>query len=261
MYGPTASVLAALETLQAPSLIDWACPVPFFGTLLTSRIATVGINPSNREFVDTDGNELPDHARRLPTLRSLGLTKWNEASSSEIRQIFEACTEYFDGNPYDRWFRRLDAVIARTGASFYTATACHVDLVPYATRDKWGLLGSVERQALLASSRSAFGHFLRDSAVELLVLNGRSVVNAFEALAEMPLATTRVSAWGLPRADGVVAGIQSTGTIHYVGGVDLERRVTVVGYNHNIQSSYGVTSNVISAVAASVERVWETVVA
>jgi hypothetical protein len=245
--------------LEAPNLIEWASPVPFFGTLATSRIATVGINPSNREFVDKEGNELAEAARRLPTLRTLGLHGWNEASYIEIRRILEACSDYFYRNPYDRWFRKLDAIIVGTGSSFYEATACHLDLVPYATRAKWAALDTAERQMLLANSGAAFGQLLRDSPLELLVLNGKSVVHAFEALAETRLTKVGVLEWGLPRTHGVVPGFESNGRVKRIGGVDLGRLVNVVGFNHNIQSSYGVTTTVVSAIADRVGRTWEKI--
>ena len=39
-------------------IIPWSCPVPAFGDLSGPRLATLGINPSNREFVDSPGTSL-----------------------------------------------------------------------------------------------------------------------------------------------------------------------------------------------------------
>ena len=76
MYGAMTTLLEMLEANQAAGLevIGWGCPVPFFGHLESAQLATVGINPSNREFVGIDGNELAGQDRRLPTLDSLGLS-------------------------------------------------------------------------------------------------------------------------------------------------------------------------------------------
>ena len=38
-----------------PSVIEWACPVPFFGRAERARIASVGLNPSDKEFCDKQG--------------------------------------------------------------------------------------------------------------------------------------------------------------------------------------------------------------
>jgi len=53
------------------SVIRWGAPVPSFGDLSSSLVATVGLNPSNREFVDVAGHELRDTYRRFHTLGSL----------------------------------------------------------------------------------------------------------------------------------------------------------------------------------------------
>jgi hypothetical protein len=53
------------------SVIEWGCPVPCFGNISRARVATVGLNPSNREFVDETGHELAGEFRRFHTLASL----------------------------------------------------------------------------------------------------------------------------------------------------------------------------------------------
>lgn len=57
--------------LQTLSVIPWAAPIISFGDLSKSKIATLGLNPSNREFVDSSGNELLGFNRRFHTLQSL----------------------------------------------------------------------------------------------------------------------------------------------------------------------------------------------
>ena len=97
-------------------------------------VATVGINPSDKEFVNA--LEIVGHKRRFHTLKSLGISCWSEADDCHIQHILESCTKYFecDRNSYDRWFKPLDKIVAGTGASFYSSDACHLDLVPYGYR-------------------------------------------------------------------------------------------------------------------------------
>src|SRR5690606_8657466 len=123
------------ETAREAQVIPWGCPVPAFGDPAAARVATLGLNPSNREFVDDEGVELVGAARRFHTLTSLGLSSWDDADADHLDRILVSCRDYFTGNPYDRWFRRLDTVVSATGASFYdpASPACHLDLVPYAT--------------------------------------------------------------------------------------------------------------------------------
>lgn len=232
--------------------MTWTCPVPYFGSLRRSTIATLGINPSNLEFVDQAGAELDGESRRFPTLGSLGLRSWADASSLDLTAIVSACDQYFLGNPYNRWFGRLDAVVQTAGASYYSAEApaAHLDLVPYATYVKWGALRPHQQRALLDSGRDLVASLLRDSAVELLVLNGASVVRQFEEVAGVVLAQEHMTAWDLPRrGSDRVRGVAYTGSVDRIGDVDLGRSVAVAGFNHNLQSSFGVTKQATHAIA------------
>lgn len=253
MKGTLSSLLRPLEEpgLIQAGVIPWSSPVPVFGDPDVSSVATLGLNPSNREFVDDAGNELVDQQRRFHTLRSLGLRSWSEAGRGHVEQIADACRSYFSGNPYDTWFRRLDQIISGTGASYYGVfrNACHLDLIPYATARKWVDLSAGERKILFMESADALGQLLRQSPIQLLVLNGRSVVEQFEKVAEVELARTAMPAWQLPRLSGSnVQGWAYAGTVNRVAGVRLARGLNVVGYNHNIQSSFGVTRQVIGAI-------------
>ncbi len=121
--------------LMNAGIIPWSSPVPVFGDPAESIVATVGLNPSNREFVDQDGHELLDGARRFHTLKSLQLHSWAHANRKDAEKVTQACRSYFQTNPYDLWFKALDRLIQGTGASFYPSAraACHLDLVPFAT--------------------------------------------------------------------------------------------------------------------------------
>jgi hypothetical protein len=56
--------------------IEWACPVPSFGDLSTSRVATLGLNPSNQEFEDRAALNFREHPagflRCTPLVSSAG---------------------------------------------------------------------------------------------------------------------------------------------------------------------------------------------
>lgn len=211
-------------------------------------MATVGINPSNREFVDQLGNELQGTFRRFQTLSSLGLASWSEVDARHLRLIIESCRTYFYGNPYDTWFRKMDRVASGAGASFYdlSRSACHLDLIPYATTRKWTELTARQRTLLLDVAGDALGLLLKDSPVRLLILNGRSVVEQFQDIAGVCLEKARMPAWSLSRRKKRnVAGIGYKGVVETISGIRLCHQITVLGYNHNIQSSFGVTNEVV----------------
>ena len=161
--------------LGETDVIPRASPVPSFGAP-ESQVATLGLNPSHREFVDNSGNPLLGNARRLHTLDSLGLTSWSQAEDCHIQRIWDDCRSYFSKNPYNRWFKPLDGVISDAGFSYYAdslKSACHLDLVPYATCRKWTELEKGQQSKLLNTSADTLGHLLRDSSVRVLILNGR----------------------------------------------------------------------------------------
>lgn len=251
VYGAMARLVDELESHTATAeAVTWACPVPFFGEITRSPVATVGINPSDREFVDSGGEELTGELRRLPTLVSMGLGRWSEASGDDLRHIVRSCERYFDGNPYRVWFDVLERMLNAGGTSFYEGTrACHIDLVAYATSSKWGSLPGPMRRRLIDQGCTTLAEVIRDSGIRVLVLNGRSVVSEFVGFAEAELDARPVPEWTLPRSSGPgVAGVAYEGTIRSVGGVDLDRNVLIIGYNHNLQSSFGVTSQVVQRI-------------
>ncbi len=239
--------------LTDAEVIRWGCPVPSFGDMSTARVATLGINPSNREFMGEDGAELTGERRRFHTLGSLGLRSWADVDVRHLRLILDSCSAYFSGNPYDVWFRKLDHVVSGADASFYGGRygACHLDLIPYATARKWTQLSSRQRSSLLTIAGDTLGLLVQNSAVRVLILNGRSVVQNFEEIAGISLDRRRMPAWGLRRgAKPDVDGFAYEGTVRCLAGIPLQHELLVLGYNHNLQSSFGVTKEIVKSIRA-----------
>lgn len=119
-------------------MIPLATPVIAFGDPRTARVATIGINPSAREFVE-NGRLLAGSARRLATLPSLGAERLDELTDAQAEEVLQECASYFSRNPYRQWFDQLDGLIGvACDASYYAGSACHLDLVPWATDPVWG---------------------------------------------------------------------------------------------------------------------------
>ena len=237
--------------VSSSGIIPWSSPIPFFGDASNPQVATVGINPSNREFVDKSGKELEGLFRRFHTLSSLGLESWSEADSRHLELIIGTCCSYFLGNPYNIWFKKLDTVIGGAKASYYDAlsNACHFDLVPYATRCKWTELSGKQRNLLFELTGDVLGLTLRDSSVRILILNGSSVVKIFQSISGICLQEEEIPAWSLQRkASPNVTGFAYTGVVDSLFGIPLGREVAVLGFNHNLQSSFGVSGKTIRAI-------------
>jgi len=233
--------------LSELDIITWGSPVPSFGNLSISRLATLGLNPSNKEFLDDAGSELSGFERRFHTLNSLGITDWDEATFDHYQSILNLCNEYFSRNPYDAWFKRLDYLISGTALSYYfpSSEACHLDLIPFATSTKWGELSNWQRSTLLNRYSDLLGALLKNSKIKVLVLNGKSVIDNFLKISNAEIEVERMQDWDLPRKESTaVPGYAYKGYVTNVGGIDLNNNVHIFGFNHNIQSSYGVTTAV-----------------
>ena len=232
-------------------VIRWGSPVISFGDFETAKVATLGLNPSNREFLSKDGAMLSEEHRRFETLDSLGINSWLEITEAGRSEALNKCKNYFDLNPYDAWFKSLEKIFLGSGVSYYGlfSNACHLDLVPFATKTKWGDLSARDKQVLLQVSSGLLADILVKSNIKLLVLNGMSVINIFCEYSDCTLEREQKNSWTLPRKNSPgVAGYAYLGRVKHINGKCLGREVKVVGYNHNIQSSFGVTTEVINSI-------------
>jgi hypothetical protein len=265
MYTTLTTLINRLDSdaISNTGVLAWGSPVPSFGDLSTARVATLGLNPSNREFVDDLGNELQGKLRRLHTLKSLGLTSWSEVDTRHIQLIEKSCLAYFHANPYDRWFKILDQVVSGTKASYYSKTikACHLDLIPYATTQKWTELNNGQRSSLLSMTRDTLGLLVKDSAIEILILNGKSVVDKFQEIANIQLESRIMPTWSLRRSKTPeIKGFAYFGYTNTISDIQLGRDLFVLGFNHNLQSSFGVTTEVIIAIKKWISQVSKEII-
>src|SRR5436309_2113467 len=136
---------ASRQPPPSGGVLRGSTPVVSFGHPLVPAVATLGINPSSGEFLDRAGSLLADGDRRLATLPSLGVTDYAELSSELAAQIVDDCASYFDRRPY-RWFTPLDRILrSALAVSYFDGTACHLDLVQWATDPLWGQLDEEAR--------------------------------------------------------------------------------------------------------------------
>ena len=131
-------------------------PVLMFGRIESATVATVGLNPSHREYLDQSGVQLSRERRRLETLETVGAHSRGDLTDAQCRAILDSQSNYHARNQY-AWFRPLDRVLSALGGGFNDGTAVHLDLVQEATKPTWSSLARHEREALLAVE----GTFLR----------------------------------------------------------------------------------------------------
>jgi hypothetical protein len=206
-------------------VLPGSTPVVAFGNPHHARVATLGLNPSRVEF-EVKGVELHGAARRFETLGALGVSRLVDAPKGAIERVWLRCNNYFHGNPYS-WFRRLEEPLNAVGASYFEDTACHLDLTQWATDPTWNGLGRRVQERLVGEDADFLREQLRAEPISLLLLNGRSVLTAFERVLGGHLRLV-----GVPVTDG------GTTTKLYQGEIE---RVRVLGWTTNLQSSFGVT--------------------
>lgn len=217
-------------------VVRGSTPVISFGDARRATVATLGWNPSKREFLDPRNSELISEERRLETLSSLGEAGLATASSKAVFRIFDACNRYFHRNPY-HWFNRLEKILKHIGASYHDGSACHLDFVQWATDPVWGKLSPAHRSDLLRSDVSFLRRQLAQEHIQLLLLNGAGIVNQYRAQFHGKLTESH-----LPGRLKLFTGYDTRGT-------------KVVGWNINLQSSFGVSEAEIKMIGEAVGSV------
>jgi len=212
---------------QAP-IVQGSTPVPAFGVFKESRIATLGINPSDQEFLDKNGVLLQESSRRFETLQSLGAKECSDLSETQVQRVLDSCSNYFKtGNDYRKWFKPLDEILMRAfGVSYYADTACHLDLVQWATLPKWSSLPKEIQRLLLDEGVPYLRTLLQQHHISHVVVNGNSVWQGLK----------RSNLLNFDDVGVVYFGAKNTSCKLRVGFIG---NIQFLGWSSNIQSGYG----------------------
>lgn len=130
-----------------------AIPILWFGDLVAYssspiRIVTVSLNPSNLEFQEKSCDPVSVNLRFSPANSIIGKSK---LSSNDIKDYLRAMNNYFNDNPYIKWFQWHESALNCLDATYggkmnknkncYLNTAIHIDVessIP--TNPTWGNL-------------------------------------------------------------------------------------------------------------------------
>ena len=228
---------------EGVSVVPRSTPVVAFGDPRHATIATLGINPSRNEFVVAD-RLLTGVERRLATLDSLGAQRLDALTDEQVAAVVEDCATYFHRRPYRLWFDPLDKLLrVGAGASYYDGSACHLDLVQWATDPIWGRIpDSGIRQVLLDDGVPHLRAQLARENIRLVLLNGRRVLEQVRKVGFVDLEEV-----------GYLSGGQGQCQL-YVGTAG---RIRWVGWSTNLQSSWGVSATFKQALGAWLATVSE----
>ncbi|MDO5735708.1 MAG: hypothetical protein Q4P15_04475 [Propionibacteriaceae bacterium] len=182
------------------AVLPGCTPVVFRGDQPHARVATIGINPSIREFLTRGDEELAGPQRRFETLSSLGIASLSEATDDMVDQVVQRCLDYFVSNPYRVWFDPMESLVNELfGASYFGSTCCHLDVVQWATRPLWGNLDPSVRSQLVAGGVEFVRPQLSHDSLDAVYLNGRTVCEALATIIPLSARTARFRDTGPPR--------------------------------------------------------------
>ncbi len=238
--------MAARTTPAVVSIVERSTPVLSFGDALRADVATLGINPSRQEFYSTEGELLIGAQRRLATTDSLGITAGQPLTEDQGRRVVAESNDYFARNPYN-WFNPLEALLnTAASASYYDRSACHLDLVQWATDPVWGKLTDRGAAALLLEEgRLHLETLLARSNVHLVLLNGATVVEQLQNI-------------GLARLREVKKIAKGNTTCRLLVGEG--HGINYVGWSTNLQTSFGVPNEFKQRLAGEVKELVEALV-
>ena len=232
---PQAAISSALRALVCRTppagccVIDGSTPVLAFGDYETATVATLGINPSQAEFLATDGALLAGDQRRLATLSSLGAESLAAMTDEQVDELLANCRGYFHRKPFKPWFNQLNHSVKGFGADYYDGSACHLDISMWATDPVWSGVGASQRSTLLEDGEPALRWLLTHGGFDTVIVNGAS---AWQQLKTMGVAS------------GEVVATTSFGT--KFTSVKIMRaslgHTQIVGWSCNVPSAQGMTT-------------------
>ena len=163
------------------SVVEGSLPVVSFGDYRTAQVATLALNPSSLEFLDQQGGYLLEDCRRLASLVSMQRAEPEQLSDADVAQVFSDSNTYFGRNPYKPWFRWLENLMTCTTlGSYCDGTACHLDLVQWATKPAQGKLTADVWQRLVDEDRNFLTWQLGETPARTVLVNGASCVGWLE---------------------------------------------------------------------------------
>ena len=224
-------------------VVPGSTPVVALGNARTATVATLGINPTRAEFIDRDGNELVGADRWLATHTSLEISDLSGAPESAIEQVLNDCNEYFQRNPGWQRFKHLEQVLNGIGASYCDGSACHLNLVQWATDPVWNRLPASEKRALINGDAYFLQGQLRSENISLLLVNGNAVI---EQLREKYINADFPE---FDRIEGIGRHPVRLFARRLPDGIQL------IAWSINLQSSVGVSSELREELAKRVERI------
>ncbi len=186
MFDSNSFLIERLRRRPCSYSVPGSLPVVAFGDCKSARVATIGLNPSDKEYVDKSGIELNGSRRRFESLGSLGCEDRAQLTDEQCLIALDTMRDYFmPDKPVYAWFRPLGRVLDSLGSPYQTGEAAHLDLVQEATSLTWSNLHAVDPNAIKSLLQQDLP-FLQEQLArfhfEILLCNGRTVFDEVRRL-------------------------------------------------------------------------------
>ncbi|GIV28934.1 MAG: hypothetical protein KatS3mg033_2031 [Thermonema sp.] len=160
-------------------IVEKSVPIVFFGNIEKAEIATLSLNPSNKEFVKKG-------IKRLVDREVLGVKDNEKLNSQQAEMVYQSLLCYFKKNPYKGWFNHLNKLFQNKGYEYYNDKIVHLDISPWATSDKWNKLSKDQRESIIDSSDSPIiKKVIELSNIRYLFINGKTTFDVFRELCKI----------------------------------------------------------------------------
>ena len=159
-------------------IVPQSTPIIYFGNYDNAKACTISLNPSNKEFV-YNKNELLDYRKkeRLCSRKILNKSDSDVLSADDAEIVLKYCKECFYKNPFNTWFKPFNYFISQYGGySYYNGTCVHLDLVQWATFEKWSKVPENIKQLHIKNDLPVLKYLL-EKDFEIIFLNGETTVN------------------------------------------------------------------------------------
>ena len=153
-------------------IVEGSIPIVFFGNVERAEIATLSLNPSNKEF-EHNG------VRRCIDRKQLKVADNQKLSSEQAESVYKSLLLYFKVNPYKTWFNPMNKLFQSKGYEYYNDQIVHLDISPWATNDKWKNLSRDEREPIIDTT--IIKNVIEKRGIKKLFINGKTALNVFFA--------------------------------------------------------------------------------
>jgi hypothetical protein len=156
-------------------------PVLFFGNIEKAVNATISINPSDREFLNSKGAPIQEKKKRFVDRQSLGLKDSDSLSAEQALDVYNSLLNYFSKIPLKGWFNPLNDVFSTmNNISYYEDSLIHLDITPWSTSKKWGDLSPAERETAIKAGENWGKRIIESGRIKYLFVNGITALNHVE---------------------------------------------------------------------------------